>query len=187
MDRPRRTSFNEPGHAHFLTFSCFRRCQVFTDDEVCRLFAETLDRARELHDFDLWVYVIMPDHVHLLIRPRRSEYRIAIILKGIKAPFEKWLLADWKEEHPTRLRRLSARTAAGVVHRVWQRGGGFDRNVYTYELVGRAVQYIEGNPVRKGLVTDPIQWKWSSACARSGGVDIPLRIDAIDRELTRVE
>ncbi len=50
-----------------------------------------------------------------------------------------------------------------VVHRFWQRGGGFDRNLYERDAIQKAVEYIHGNPVRRGLVERAEGWEWSSA------------------------
>jgi putative transposase len=183
MKQARRTSFNEPGHAHFLTFSCFRRCQLFTDHFTCRLLAKAINWARDLHMFNLWAYVFMPDHVHLLIRPRPDDYSIPQTLKTIKGLFAKRLIEDWKARHPYRLRRLQVQTPFGIGYRVWQRGGGFDRNLFSHDLILRAIAYIEDNPVRKGLVCDPTDWKWSSARARLGHSDDPLRVDNVNWEL----
>jgi putative transposase len=83
----RRRSFNDPGHAHFLTFSCLQRYRIFEDDQACLLLAVSIDRARVQHEFDLWAYVFMPDHIHLLIRPRRDEYSVSEILRSIKSSF----------------------------------------------------------------------------------------------------
>ena len=149
--------------------------------------ARSIDRARDLHVFDLWAYVFIPDHVHLLVRPRHAEYSMPQILKTIKGLFAKRLIENWKARHPYRLKRLEIRTPAGIGHRVWQRGGGFDRNLFSHDLIRRAIAYIEDNPVRKGLVSDPTQWIWSSAGARLGHKDVPLHVDAVNWELTHAE
>jgi putative transposase len=176
MARNRRTSFNQPGHAHFLTFSCYRRSPILGDDRACQILGGAIDRARTRLAFDLWSYVFMPDHVHLLLRPRRDQYSIAAILKLIKGSFSRELLAAWRTQCPGRLKQLEVCTAAGTVHRVWPRGGGFDRNLFTHELIRRAIRYIEDNPVRKGFVTDATEWKWSSARARLDGSVTPIRL-----------
>ncbi len=175
----RRKSFNLVGHTHFLTFSCYKRYQIFTDASACRLLAESLHEARLRLRFALWSYVFMPDHVHLLLMPGEDKYSMATILKQIKGPFGKWLVEDWKARHPHLLRRHAVASGSGTVFRVWERGGGFDRNLYTREHICRAVEYIEANPVRKGLVVNPVDWLWSSARARAGVEDVPIHIDAI--------
>jgi putative transposase len=179
MDNSRRTSFNDPGHAHFLTFGCFRHQQILTDEQACQLLAESINRARQRHNFALWAYVFMPDHVHLLIWPRSQDYSISEILRSIKGWFARSLLAEWRKHHPRRLKHLEVRTSRGIQHRVWQRGGGYDRNLHNLDTVRRAIKYIEYNPVRKRFVAEPSDWKWSSAQARLGKQDVPLDIDAL--------
>ncbi len=162
----RRRAYNDPGHAHFLAFSCFQRCEILADDCACHLLANSIDRAHCLHQFDVWAYVFMPDHVHLLIWPRREAYDISEILRSIKSSFALRLISDWRQHCPAQLQRLRVEPANGISYRVWQRGGGFDRNLYSSRLVHRAIEYIEANPVRKGYVIDPSEWKWSSARSR---------------------
>jgi len=142
----RRKSYNIPAHAHFLTFSCYRRCQILASDENCALVAECIAASRERIGFDLWAYVFMRDHVHLLIRPRGQTYSMAVILKSIKGPFAKRFMAIQIQRNTRWVGRLSVRTSAGISHRVWQRGGGFDRNLITPDLILRAATYIEHNP-----------------------------------------
>jgi putative transposase len=53
--------FNEPGHAHLLTLSCFCRRPFLSKDRSRMWLVEAIDRAREKHAFDLWAYVVMPE------------------------------------------------------------------------------------------------------------------------------
>ena len=72
------------GHAHFLTFSCYRRMQLLSKDRTRFWFLEALGKARVKHEFDLWAWVIMPEHVHLLIYPRKPHYKTSKILASVK-------------------------------------------------------------------------------------------------------
>ena len=63
---------------------------------------------------------------------------------------------------------------------MWQAGGGFDRNLTEWDRIHKGIEYIEWNPVRRGLVVDPVQWEWSSAQARAGLANVPLPIDSVD-------
>ncbi len=72
--------YNLPGHAHFLTFSCFGRRPFLSRDRSRGWMIDAIALARERHGFDLWAWVIMPEHVHLLIFPRRETYEISAIL-----------------------------------------------------------------------------------------------------------
>ena len=71
--RRHRRNFNEPGHARELTFSCYRRFPFFKAERTCQWLADSLIAARESLEFDLWAFAFVPDHVHVIVRPRRSD------------------------------------------------------------------------------------------------------------------
>src|ERR1051325_9770622 len=101
IDAPRkkRKSYDIEGHTHGLTFSCYRRRRFFDDDETKRAFLRALERAREKHGFLVWAYVIMPEHIHLLVAPRGCLVRD--ILKAIKGPMARSIIAGLKRtNHP---------------------------------------------------------------------------------------
>src|SRR5947207_2344717 len=78
--------FNNPGEAHFLTFSCYKRLPLLSKDRTRWWFVEAVEKARIEHEFDLWAWVIMPEHVHMLLWPRQPVYRMDRILASIKKP-----------------------------------------------------------------------------------------------------
>ena len=174
-----RRAYNDPGHAHFLTFSCYRNHQFLADDRVRHWLAVAINAARQIESFALWAYVFMPDHVHLLIHPDREVYSIPAILRRIKEPVTRSLVRLWRETAPQKLESTKARQGGRMVHRLWQAGGGFDRNLADLEAINKAIDYIEWNPVRRGYVEIPTDWIWSSARARVGATGVPLEIDHI--------
>jgi putative transposase len=170
--------FNAPGHAHELTFSCYRRLPLLSRERTCLWLAEAIAAARLRWQFDLWAYVFMPEHVHLLIYPRRLDYQISSILWQIKRPVGKRALYFLAQHSPDWLRRLSVTRKDGrVEHRFWQAGGGYDRNLMEPITVRLAINYIHNNPVRRGLVQQPEDWPWSSAGFYAGR-PTRLKIDA---------
>ncbi|MBI1375306.1 MAG: hypothetical protein GC159_21520, partial [Phycisphaera sp.] len=84
--RKRRQSYNVPGHAHFLTFSCYRRWPMLNRDRSRRWVIEAIDAARNTLNLAVWAYVIMPEHLHLLIYPRSAPYEMKDILTALKRP-----------------------------------------------------------------------------------------------------
>jgi putative transposase len=73
--------FNQRGDAHFLTFTCYKRQPFLIKDRSKQWLLESLLYARHKHNFHLWAYVIMPEHVHLLLWPTTPEYSISKILR----------------------------------------------------------------------------------------------------------
>lgn len=178
---PRKTCrrYNTPGHAHALTFGCFRGLPLLKSRRTCAWLIDSLDRARARHEFDLWAFVVMPDHVHLLIHPRHERYDISGIFRSIKMPVARAAIRFLRERFPKYLSKLAERNSAGAIrsYRFWRVGGGYDRNLWEPGYVWETTRYIHGNPVRRGLCQDPTDWYWSSARAYESGSDEPLRID----------
>ena len=132
MDEHRKACrrFNEAGHAHALTFSCFCRRPFLSKDRSRMWLVEAIDQARQIHAFDLWAYVVMPEHAHLLLLPRKPMYSISRILTSIKRPVSRKALSYVRTSAPNFLSQMEDRQPGGRVHyRFWQRGGGYDRNV----------------------------------------------------------
>jgi len=129
-------------------------------DEFKTLLAEALSRALTNHRFELFAFVFMPEHVHLLVQPHAESGSIAALLGAIKRPMS------------VRARRMLEVSADPLVRalmngkpstfRFWQQGPGYDSNLRSWEAVGDVIDYIHMNPVRRGLVERPEQYDWSS-------------------------
>jgi REP-associated tyrosine transposase len=177
--RKRVRTYNIPGQAHELTFSCFRRLPLLSRDRTRAWFAEALDQARRRLNLALWAYVIMPEHVRVLVWPRAPVYEVRLIRTVLKVPVQRKVLAFLRRQAPAFLERLRDEQPNGEVHyRFWQRGGGYDRNVTDPATLLTMIDYIHHNPVRRGLVSRPEDWYWSSAQWYSGSRAVPVTIDA---------
>ena len=121
--------FDLPGHAHFLTFSCYRRMQLLSKDRTRLWFLDELGKARVKHEFDLWAWVIMPEHVHLLIYPRQPRYDTSKILASIKKPVGYKAIQFLKEANSDFLQRLTVVNKNRTYHHFWQVGPGYDENL----------------------------------------------------------
>lgn len=165
-----------PGHAHELTFSCYDGRPFLPRERTCLYLAEAIAAAKTKHDFDLWAYVFMPNHVHLMIRPRKESYSVSDILRSMKQPVARRATEYLRHSNPDRL-KLLATGERRQPYRFWQKGGGYDRNITRAETLIESVRYIHNNPVRKGLVATPEEWRFSSAADWSGGGPGPIPID----------
>jgi len=181
LPRKTRLSWDEPGHAHFLTYSCLDRLPLLTRDRTRQWVIEGMEHTRTHCNIAIWAYVIMPDHVHLLIRPRDSGYEMRRILaclkRGVSDAARRHLLAERNERW---LRRLTVEYPSRRVFRFWQPGGGFDHNVFREKTIPAVIEYIHANPVRRGLVRHPTEWAWSSARFWGGRRDVPILMDVPD-------
>ncbi|HTB98408.1 MAG TPA: transposase [Terracidiphilus sp.] len=147
--------YQKCGCFHFLTFSCYRRQPLLNSAAAYGAFENVLESVRLRFGFAVAGYVLMPEHVHLLVgEPARSSLSIAIqVLKQQTS------------------RRLKARSDT----RFWQ-ARYYDFNVWNAEKVTEKLRYMHRNPVVRGLVAKPEEWAWSSyrhyATGNEGTVEI---------------
>lgn len=82
-----------PYHAHALTFSVYRRRPHLMLPGVAEALLAALEEARWRLDFEVWAYVVMPEHAHIVLKPRREGYSIAEINKAVKLAAAKAIFA----------------------------------------------------------------------------------------------
>jgi REP element-mobilizing transposase RayT len=127
--------------------------------------------------FDLWGFVFMPDHVHLVLLPHEGV-KISGILTTIKSSVSKRAILWVRANAPDFLKQMEDTQPNGDTnYRFWQRGGGYDRNLRSLQDVYEKIRYIHANPVRRGLADSPEKWYWSSYRTWQTGEDIPIPID----------
>jgi putative transposase len=164
--------FNESGHARYLTFSCYKRLPLLNNDAIRALFLERLDIVRREHRVRLLAWVIMPEHVHLLVFPD-GDADMGRFSHAIKRPVAEKIVKRWKALNAPILGRIRH----GEGYRFWQTGGGYDRSVFTVDELLEKVEYIRNNPVRRGLAATPTDYAWSSARWYAGLPDPKIACD----------
>jgi putative transposase len=141
--------FYGSGDLHFLTFSCYQR-RPLLDTARCRdLFLQVLEAIRRRYRFVVLGYVVMPEHVHLLVsRPQRDT--LSTVVQALELGFFR------------RLTGSSCLFSPGSVSRHMWQARFYDFNVWTERKRIEKLRYIHRNPVNRGLVGSPEQWPWSS-------------------------
>ncbi len=130
--------FQRAGDFHFLTFSCRDRLPNLASTDASELFEQSLDAVRKRYVFFVLGYVVMPEHVHLLVsEPKRSTLDRAI--QALKTSVSKR-----SDQRPFWLARY------------------YDFNVHSEKKRVEKLRYMHRNPVTRGLVSHPEEWKWSS-------------------------
>ncbi len=182
--------YHESGQSHFVTFSCYRRKPKFSDGRIYDLFPLVLEDMRLRFRIRIYGYVVMPEHVHLLVS-EPEDGTLADAMHYLKLSFSKRAKGlTMPQACPQRSRRVRARPPdANPGNRdepFWQKRY-YDRNVRSVREFGIKLGYLHRNPVKRGLVADPGDWKWSSfrhyAFCKMGVVEIESEWTGRDREL----
>ena len=157
--------FQHAEHLHYITFTCCHRAPRLSSPAARELFERTLERVRGWYGFYVFGYVVMPEHVHLLLsEPELGELSLALqMLKQI----------------------VSRKLGAARNEPFWQRRY-YDFNVFSQRKLVEKLRYMHRNPVRRGLVERPEDWAWSSfrhyATGIGGIVEIESQWTARERE-----
>jgi putative transposase len=150
----RLTRFQQAGDIHFLTFSCHGRLPYLAAAEARNLFEHTLEQILRRYVFHVFGYVIMPEHVHLMV----SEPGRGMLDRAIQAL--KTSVSKQSAQKPFWLARY------------------YDFNVHSEEKRVEKLKYMHRNPVTRGLVARPEDWKWSSFLHYLTGEDGSVLIES---------
>jgi putative transposase len=165
------------GDLHFLTFSCYRRLPLLRTVRARNFFVQTLEKIRQRYRFRLVGYVVMPDHVHLLIgEPEKGTP--SAVLKALKQRVSRDLRGKKRRTSPHQL-QLAFMKNYGDLPRFWQ-PRFYDFNVYSKKKKREKLEYMHANPVQRGLVKNPGAWAWSSYLFYERGQPGLVAIDAVD-------
>ena len=130
--------YQQTGDTHFLTFSCHARQPYFNNPASRDLFERALEQTRRRYVFFVFGYVVMPEHIHLLVsEPKRSSLDRAI--QSLKTSISKK-----SRQKPFWLPRYH------------------DFNAQSRDKRIEKLRYLHRNPVVRGLVISPEEWRWSS-------------------------
>jgi putative transposase len=144
--------YQDRGQLHFVTFSCDQRQPYLNTPQSRDLFVETLEQMRQRYLFPVLGYVVMPEHVHLLLG-EPPEHPLSIAIKALKLSVSKR-----SQERP-----------------FWQ-PRYYDFNVFTTQKIKEKLHYTHQNPVERGLVPLAELWKWSSYDFYTIGAELPVKI-----------
>ena len=157
----------DPANLYFITTTSINRTLLFLPEEHKQIVANSLDYMRQKGWINLFAFVIMPNHVHMLVRILTS-FKLASVMRDFKKYTSKQIARHCLFENNLEL--LSIMEEAGEVskksrYKVWE--DGYDaRDVYSLGFLEQKLDYIHNNPCQSqwNLVDQPEDYRWSSAC-----------------------
>jgi len=130
--------YQNEGDDHFITFSCYNR-EPYLNTPIARdIFLDSLELTRRRYRFEVRGYVVMPEHIHLLV----SEPPGTPLSKALQS--------------------LKLSVSKRLTQRPFWYTRYYDLNVFTYNKRVEKLKYMHRNPVTRGLVENPEDWHWST-------------------------
>ncbi len=129
--------YHHEGENHFVTVSCYHRQPYLNTPQSREVALKSLEATPQRYEFEVLGYVVMPEHVHLLIseRPNHENHSLAMALQA------------WKISVARRMPQKP----------FWQRRY-YDFNVFSHNKRVEKLRYMHRNPVARGLVEKPEEW-----------------------------
>ena len=167
---PKWSNRNLPGALHYVTGNINNRLPVFEQTACCLAFIDVCSTLRKDWPFKLVAYVLMPDHVHLIVNP--SDGRIRELAGAIKSTVARRIL-----EVATGFSFLREKPDEdGSIHQVWQES--FKAvPLWSDWMIWQKINYIHNNPLKEGLVRSAADYCWSSFRSFYFGESDPLKVD----------
>jgi putative transposase len=150
-----RRVIDEELYAHFVTFSVYRRRRLFEQDEPKRIFLGTLTAELETRDARCIGFVIMPDHIHLIVWFAKTG-ELSRFIQSLKRK-SSYRIRNWFRKNSP-----GYHSEFGEGDHFWQ-PKYYSFEIHNHSKLEEKLDYIHLNPVRAGLVDKAIDWRWSSA------------------------
>lgn len=169
----------DPDHLYFITTSAIRHIHLFQSDVMKRILVDSLNTGRILGHYALFAFVIMPNHIHLLLRCL-DKYSPSDVVREYKKATANLVLRQLEcEGNDELLWQLaeSVRHSTRKSYAIW-REEYQAKNVYSAQYLRQKLDYIHNNPLQPHwhLADCPECFPWSSArfYAGTGRALIPL-------------
>ena len=161
---------NLPGALHFLTGNIVHRLPIFEQEACCAAFIDVCSTLKEQWPFKLISYVLMPDHIHLIVNPQDGRIReLAGTLKSLSA---RRIIGVFKGSSLLREKP----DVDGSIHQVWQES--FKAlPLWSDWLIWQKINYIHNNPIKSRLVGSAAEYRWSSFRSFYSGECEPIKVD----------
>lgn len=166
MGRSRYKIYDTP-EPYFLTCTVVHWYPLFADPKIAELLLESMRFLQDANRIELFAYVIMENHVHVIAISDDLSKEIG----DFKSFTARRIIDELKDRNRSywlkQLKLFKARHKKDREYQLWQEGS-HPELIQDDEMMRQKVEYIHMNPVRRGYVDEPEHWRYSSACNYAG-------------------
>ena len=187
---PTAYQINNQGGSYYLTLQIVYWADVFTRKECRDIAIDSLGYCRKNKGLEIYAYVIMSNHVHLLVKSssgrlsdtirdlkRHTSKRIIDFIKGGNESRKDWLLMIFEHAAKKHIRNRA--------YQVWTHENHAEE-IYSEKFIDQKIDYIHNNPIKAGIVENGEDYLYSSA-RNYAELDSLLEIDFADRHWKTID
>ncbi|MBE7629889.1 REP-associated tyrosine transposase [Tenacibaculum piscium] len=177
----RKYKFHNKSGVYFISFATVYWIDIFTRQAYFNILEESITHCRKEKAMQVFAYCFMPNHVHLIFRS--TDENPSGLLRDFKG-FTARKLIKMIEENPQEsrkewllwmLKRAGSKNSNVKKYQLWQQHNK-PIELWSEKVIQQKIDYIHNNPIESGFVTNPVDWKYSSARNYQGDQTV-LEID----------
>jgi len=178
----RKYKFVDNTGAYFISFATVYWIDVFTRDEYFQNIVESLDYCRKNKGMEIYGYCIMPSHIHLIFRSGNGDP--SGIIRDFKGFTSRKMLKSIEENQQESRKEWmlwmferAGKKNSNVKNRQFWQQNNKPIEIWSLKVFEQKLNYIHNNPLETGFVSNPIDWKYSSARNYGDNDQTVLEID----------
>ena len=148
---------------YFITSTTVNWIPIFANEKYYDILINAIKFYQSKKNLEVIAYAFLPDHFHMIVKSKELIKIIQLIKMFSAKEIVKQLKADNNSQILTQLKLNKKEYKNNSDYQVWQEGF-MPKEIMNDEMLNQKIEYIHYNPIKKGLVNDPSDWKYSSAC-----------------------
>jgi putative transposase len=152
----------DPEYPYFITSSVVEGYPLFAIPAATQIVLDALLFLQEKRNTRLYAYVIMENHIHLVLQSDELPSRMQAFKSWTARAIIDLLTDNGHYLHLSKLRKAKNPSHTDSVHQFWQEGY-HPKHIYGDRMMIQKIEYIHQNPVKRGYVDREEEWRYSSA------------------------
>jgi len=174
---------NDQSALYFITMQIVQWADIFTRQIYRDIVIDSLNYCRKEKGLEVFAYVIMSNHVHIIVRSKKSK--LSDTIRDLKRHTSKTIIENIKEQPESRrdwllmiFRYSASKHKRNNEFQVWTHEN-HAVELDDLKMIDQRIDYIHMNPVKSGIVLKPEEYVYSSA-KNYAGMESVMEIDMID-------
>ena len=168
----------ESNGIYFVSSTIIEWIPIFTSEKYFRIIIDSLNFCKTEKDLKLFCYVIMDNHFHLIV----SHPKLSDVMRSLKGYTADRILDELKNDNykwKFDLMKFYKKKYKITNYQIWQEGF-HPQMISSVEVLNQKIEYIHYNPVKRGFVNNPQDWKYSSVNNKDWDDSIIIELDELE-------
>jgi len=163
---------------YFITSTTLEWLPVFTSEKYFKILIDSVKFCQDKKNLKVYAYVIMDNHIHMVL----SDENLTNIMRAFKGFTAQEIVSQLKLDNKAwflnqfGFHKLKHKTYSE--HQVWQESF-HPQQILSTEMLHQKIDYIHFNPVKRGFVSKPEHWKYSSASFYYSGEEGVIKLEVL--------